>query len=92
VPVCLSAFNARLDLIVQIGPVWTPSEYRNQGFARFLLNETLHMAKDEGIEKAILFSDTPAAIRAYESIGFQKTGLFRMAILKDPIILNGEVP
>lgn len=30
-PVALSAFNARLSDMVQVGPVWTPPEYRNKG-------------------------------------------------------------
>jgi GNAT superfamily N-acetyltransferase len=71
-PVALSAFNARLADMVQVGPVWTPPEYRNKGFARLLLTYTLHQEKLNGTKQAILFTDNPAAIKAYLSIGFKK--------------------
>lgn len=88
IPVSLSAFNARLTDIVQIGPVWTPPEYRNKGYARTLVRLTLLKAKQEGICKAILFTDNPAAIKAYEAIGFRKMGFYRLALLKTPVILS----
>lgn len=52
-PVCLSAFNARLSDMVQIGPVWTPPKYRNRGFARLLLTYTLQHEKLKGTKQAI---------------------------------------
>lgn len=84
-PVSLSAFNARLEDMVQIGPVWTPQEHRNQGFARLLLAHTLHQEQQKGIKKAILFTNNPAAIKAYLAIGFQKIGDYRLALLDQPI-------
>jgi len=87
-PVSLSAFNARLTDRVQVGPVWTPPEYRNQGFARSLLTYTLHQEKRKGTKKAILFTDNPAAIKAYLAIGFKKRGDYRLAILEKPINLQ----
>ncbi|MGI9408284.1 MAG: GNAT family N-acetyltransferase, partial [Hyphomicrobiaceae bacterium] len=67
-PVAMSGFNARLPDTVQIGPVWTPPEHRNKGYARTLLALTLERAA-EGVKRAILFTDAPAAIRAYEALG-----------------------
>jgi GrpB-like predicted nucleotidyltransferase (UPF0157 family)/predicted GNAT family acetyltransferase len=87
-PVSLSAFNARLDDMVQIGPVWTPPEHRNKGFARLLLRYTLVQEKRKGTKKAILFTDNPAAIKAYQAIGFAKIGDYRLALLEKPIILQ----
>jgi predicted GNAT family acetyltransferase len=87
-PVALSAFNARLDCMVQIGPVWTPPEYRNKGFARLLLAYTLHKEKLKGTKQAILFTDNPAAIKAYLAIGFKKIGNYRLAILEKPTQLQ----
>lgn len=84
VPVCLSAFNARLTDAVQVGPVWTPPEYRNKGFARALLAYILHQEKHRGTQQAILFTDNPAAIKAYLAIGFKKIGDYRLALLKKP--------
>jgi GNAT superfamily N-acetyltransferase len=86
-PVSLSAFNARIEGMVQVGPVWTPPKYRNQGFARMLLANTLIEEKTKGTNKAILFTDNPAAIRAYEAIGFKIMGDYRLALLKEPIHL-----
>lgn len=87
-PVALSAFNARLEGMFQVGPVWTPPEHRNQGFARLLLAYTLHQEKLKGTKRAILFTDNPAAIKAYLAIGFKKIGNYRLALLKKPIKLQ----
>lgn len=88
IPVSLSAFNARLEDVVQVGPVWTPPEYRNQGFARLLLAHTLIEEKRKGTKKAILFTGNPAAIKAYIAIGFKKIGDYRLALLEKPIKLR----
>lgn len=80
-PVSLSAFNAKLEDIIQVGPVWTPPEHRNRGYARLLVGWTLQIAKTQGVKKAILFTDNPAAVKAYESIGFKKIGHYRLALL-----------
>lgn len=87
-PVALSAFNARLSDMVQVGPVWTPPEYRNKGFARLLLAYNLHQEKLKGTKQAILFTDNPAAIKAYLAIGFKKIGNYRLALLEKPINLQ----
>ena len=87
-PVSLCGFNARLPEIVQIGPVYTPPEYRNRGFARVLVGLTLQKVKEQGVRKAILFTDNPAATKAYLAIGFEKIGSYRIALLKQPIELK----
>ncbi|MGI9569810.1 MAG: GNAT family N-acetyltransferase, partial [Desulfobulbia bacterium] len=75
-PVSLSGFNARLPDIVQIGPVWTPPEYRNRGYARVLVALSLQKAREQGVEKAILFTDNPAAVKVYEALGFERIGSY----------------
>lgn len=85
VPVALSGFNAQLPEIVQVGPVWTPPEHRNKGYARHLVARTLERAKAQGVQKSILFTDVPAAQKAYQAIGFQEIGKFQLALLKEPI-------
>ena len=87
-PVSLSGFNARLPDIVQIGPVWTPVQHRNRGYARSIVALTLEQARREGVEKAILFTDSPSAIRAYESVGFSRIGDFGITLLKEPLRFN----
>ncbi|MEP2978932.1 MAG: GNAT family N-acetyltransferase [Lentilitoribacter sp.] len=84
-PVTLSGFNAQLPEIVQIGPVWTPPEHRNNGYARHLVARTLERARTLSVQKSILFTDAPAAQKAYEAIGFKEIGKFQLALLKKPI-------
>ena len=81
----LCGFNASLPDIVQIGPVWTPVEYRNHGYARIVVALSLLAAMKKGIKQAILFTNNLAAERAYFSIGFKKVGEYRLAILKDKL-------
>ncbi len=88
IPVALSGFNASIPQAVQVGPVWTPPPYRNKGYARLLLALTLQQAKQRGVEKAILFTHTPAAIRAYIALGFENIGSYRLAILKTPLFIS----
>jgi len=87
-PVSFSAFNARLPDMVQVGPVWTPPTLRNRGYARILVAETLRLARELGAIKGILFTDSPAAAKAYEAIGFRKIGSYRLAILRDTTTLD----
>jgi predicted GNAT family acetyltransferase len=86
-PVSLVNFNARLEDMLQIAPVWTPVKCRNNGFARLLLANTLLQEKAKGIKKAILFASNPAAIRVYHAVGFKNIGDYRIALLKKPIEL-----
>ncbi|OJV16118.1 MAG: hypothetical protein BGO27_02655 [Alphaproteobacteria bacterium 33-17] len=85
IPVSLCAFNARIEEMVQVGPVWTPPEHRNKGFARLILTQMLVQEKAKGTKKAILFTDNPAAIKVYKNIGFNKIGEYRLALLEKPI-------
>ncbi len=81
-PVAISGYNATLKEAVQIGSVYTPPEYRKRGFARVLLYLSLKQARENGVEKAVLFANDPAAVKAYEAIGFKRTGTYRLALLK----------
>jgi predicted GNAT family acetyltransferase len=92
VPVALSGFNASVEDCVQVGGVWTPPEHRNRGYARVLLAEILRLAHERGIAKALLFAKNPAAIKAYEAIGFDECGCYRLAFLKQPVFLSPDVP
>lgn len=83
-PVALCGFNARLPDIVQIGPVWTPPAHRNNGYARIIVAKALQNAANENVQKSVLFTDNPAAAKAYEAVGFQKIGAYRLALLKEP--------
>jgi RimJ/RimL family protein N-acetyltransferase len=82
--VSLSDFNAHLDDIVQIGGVWTPPEFRCKGYARSVVAGSLLAAKRRAAERAVLFTENPAAIRAYESIGFRETGRYGLIRFEEP--------
>ena len=86
-PVSLSGFNAQLPEIIQIGPVWTPPEHRNKNYARILLAQRLAAARKRGVKTAILFTDNPAAARAYEALGFRKIGQYCLALLEGKVQL-----
>ena len=90
VPVSLVGFNSRLDDMLQIGPVWTPVEYRNNGFARLLLANILLREKAMGIKQAVLFTDNLAAIKAYQAVGFKRIGTYCLALLKESIKLQAQ--
>ncbi|AJY47724.1 GNAT family N-acetyltransferase [Martelella endophytica] len=87
-PVALAGFNARVDRLVQVGPVWTPPENRGRGYARLLLALILEKAFAEGATKAVLFTSNPAGDRAYRAVGFEPCGDYRLAILKAPVSLH----
>jgi len=86
-PVSLSGFNARLPDMVQVGPVWTPPEQRSNGYARILVAKTLLAARSNGVSRAILSTDSEAAAKAYEALGFTKIGRYRLALLTSPVKL-----
>ena len=75
-PVAYTAFNARLPDIVQIGGVWTPPELRGRGYARCAVAGSLLQARAEGVRRAILFTSSASGARAYEALGFVRTGQF----------------
>lgn len=88
-PVAMTAFNARLPDMVQIGGVYTPPDLRGRGHARRAVALHLAEARAAGVKTAILFASGPAACRAYEAIGFERIGSYALAILKEPVILPG---
>lgn len=87
-PLAMTAFNARLPDMVQIGAVYTPPEQRGLGLARRVVAMHLAEARADGVETAILFASGPAACRAYEAIGFQLIGSYHLSILENPLVLS----
>lgn len=88
-PVSVTAFNARLPDMVQIGGVYTPPERRAQGHARRAVALHLGHARTGGVITAILFAASPPACRAYEAIGFERIGSYRLALLGEKRRLPG---
>ena len=83
-PVAMAGYNAKIKEAVQIGGVYTPPQHRNQGFAKTVVATALQAALETGIKKGILFThheNTPAR-KAYESLGFQAIGNYRICLLR----------
>jgi GNAT superfamily N-acetyltransferase len=81
-PVSLSAFNAALPDIVQLGGIYTPPEFRGKGYARAAVAHSLLVARDRGATRAILFPNNPSAVRSYESVGFRRIGDYGMVLFR----------
>ena len=88
-PVAMTGFNAVLPEAVQIGGVYTPPELRARGYARRAVALHLAQARAAGVEKASLFAASSQACKAYESIGFRRTGDFRILVYQEPQVIYG---
>ena len=88
VPVAMTALNARLPDMVQIGGVYTPQDQRGRGHARAAVALHLAALRTEGVSTAILFASGPAACRAYEAIGFERVGTYALAFLSAPVVIG----
>jgi Predicted acetyltransferase len=84
IPVAMTAFNARLPEIVQVGGVYTPPALRNRHAARTAVALHLQEAREDGVRIAVLAAANPAAARAYEALGFARIGRYTLALLKTP--------
>lgn len=87
-PVACASINAAAADMVQVGGVFVPEDRRNRGYGRRVTAARLAEARDGGARVAILFSNNDAASRAYEAIGFERIGAYRVAVLTAPIILG----
>ncbi|MBE9639137.1 hypothetical protein IQ782_19970 [Salipiger pacificus] len=83
-PVAMTDFNAEVADIVQIGGVFVPRALRNTARGRRVVHAQLCEARTRGIRTAVLFANNPAAARAYEAIGFEHIGGYRVAVLEHP--------
>ncbi|SMH50116.1 GNAT family N-acetyltransferase [Maritimibacter sp. HL-12] len=90
IPVAMTALNARLPDMVQVGGVFTPLDQRGQGHARRAVALHLAQERENGVRAAILFASGTAASRAYESIGFARVGTYALAILKSPVTIGAN--
>jgi predicted GNAT family acetyltransferase len=80
--VSLSAFNAALPDIVQVGGIYTPPEFRSRGFARAAVAASLLAARDRGASRAVLFTNNPFAVRCYQALGFERVGDYGLVMLR----------
>ena len=87
-PVALTGFNAALPDIVQVGGVYTPPDLRGRGQARLAVALHLAEARAAGAARAVLFAASPAAARAYRSIGFRPNGSFALVLFAAPATIS----
>lgn len=80
-----SIFGAGVSGMVQIGGVWTPPEARGKGNARAVVAGSLRAAAVRGVRRAVLVAHDPAAIRAYEAIGFKRVGGYTLITFAQPV-------
>ena len=70
--VSIAMMSAPLDMIqaMCISLVYTPPQYRNQGYATACVNKLVDDAFARGNKKVFLYAENPAAIAVYKKIGF----------------------
>jgi GNAT superfamily N-acetyltransferase len=81
-PVSLSAFNASLPDIVQLGGIYTPPGLRGRGYAKVAVGGSLLAARERGASRAVLFTMNPSAVRTYEALGFHHVGDYGVILLR----------
>lgn len=87
-PVAVSGVNAAVPGIVQIGGVWTPPGLRGRGHARRAVALHLAALRSRGVRAATLFASGDAAARAYEAVGFRRSGTFSLVLFRDPVAMT----
>lgn len=88
IPVSICGFNARVEQTCQLGPVWTPPEHRNKGYAKYCVGHALLQEQERGYHTFILFTNNPAAEKVYITLGFKKFNRFCLALLKTMVCLK----
>jgi predicted GNAT family acetyltransferase len=89
-PVAMTGFNTQFEDIVQVGGVYTPRALRGSGYGRAVVATSLLDAKREGGRRSILFTGQHnlAAQHAYEALGYQPIGSYRLTLLREPWFLE----
>ncbi|MHC0054240.1 GNAT family N-acetyltransferase [Actibacterium sp. D379-3] len=87
-PLAMTAFNAELPDMVQIGSVFTPSPLRGRGHARRAVALHLQEARARGVTRAILFAASDSAARAYAAIGFSRIGRYALVGFETPQVIG----
>ena len=75
-PVSTVGFNLTVAGTTRIGPVYTPPQKRNHGYATSAVAATSQMLLDRGAERCMLFTDlaNPISNRIYAAIGYVRCG------------------
>src|SRR5439155_18106750 len=81
-PMSLSALNATLPDIVQLGGIYTPPDLRGRGYAKAAVATALIAGRARGASRAVLFTANPSAVRCYEALGFRRVGDYALVLLR----------
>jgi GNAT superfamily N-acetyltransferase len=76
----MAAINARAGSDVQVGGVFVPRGLRGQGLGRAATAAVLAEARGQGAQRACLFANNAAAVRAYAALGFRTVGQYRILL------------
>ena len=73
VPVSFAGGNLASSSAVRIGPVYTPPEFRRQGYATACVAALTQQLLDRGYERCFLFTDlaNPTSNHIYQTIGYR---------------------
>lgn len=87
-PVSFCGSSGNLPDAMWIGPVWTPVAMRNRGYARHAVAGCVNLIASERpmLTQAALIAGNPAAIRAYEAIGFCRIADWRLAFCQENFV------
>jgi len=77
-PVSMASTPRHTNNAIIVGTVFTPLEYRRNGYAADLVATLSQKLLDEGFEKCILFADldNPTPQKIYNKVGFILLSLF----------------
>ncbi len=75
-PVSMLGLNPAVAGAVRVGPVYTPPEHRNRGYASSAVAAVSEMALAGGARRCALFADlaNPTANRIYQALGYERRG------------------
>jgi predicted GNAT family acetyltransferase len=78
-PVSMVGLLPAVAAVVRIGPVYTPSEYRNHGYASSAVAAASALALAEGAHRCMLLTDlaNPTSNRIYQALGYERCAEWR---------------
>ena len=82
------AFNGQLPDVVQVGGVFTPPELRARGYGRAVVAGALSIARGQGVQESLLFTQNPLAERAYQAIGYRRVADYYLALFHEGVRLG----
>ena len=75
-PVSMLGLNPEIAGVVRVGPVYTPPEQRNRGYASSAVAAASELALTDGARRCALFADlaNPTSNSIYQALGYERRG------------------